>query len=205
MSFSSKRFLFFDQKESDPSLQKKNNGVFGIHVQENNSPDTRRSRGDGLVTEDNTMSAWLSLPVVPDFYPMVANNSGGHTNMHFCSDTFSNIKSHVSDENPPHQIFKYWDRLDSNSNGIIHSKSQSTAANLAGSASHDRSGPRPPTPRYRLVQVERLLSFGDGDESAEAGIGMILDKDFTKDQLFIFHLQYGSPALGTGLLAIGGA
>ena len=56
--------------------------------------------------------------------------------------------------------------------------------------------------RYRLVQVERQAAFGD--ESSQAGIGLILDKDFTSDELFIFHLQYGSPALDTGLLSIGG-
>jgi hypothetical protein len=206
MSFSSKRFLIFDQKEPDLSLQTKSNGAFGIHVPECNTQVSQHSRGNGLVTEDKSMSAWLSLPVAPDYYPLVSNNNGGQTDMHVFSDTFSTFKSHVSkqgDENPPHQIFQYWDRLDSNSNGIILGKSQNIVGRLTDSAAHDRSGPRPTTPRYRLVQVERLLSFGD--ESAEAGIGMILDKDFTKDQLFIFHLQYGSPALATGLLAIGGA
>ena len=207
MSFSSERFLFFDQKESDLSLQGKSYGAFGIHVPESNSPDTRRSRGHGLATatEDKTMSAWLSLPVAPDCYPLVVNNNGGQTDMLVCADTLSTIKSHVSkhgNENPPHQIFQYWDSLDSNSNGIFHSKPKTSVGHLTDSAVHDRSGPRPATPRYRLVQVERMMSFGD--ESAEAGIGMILDKDFAKDQLFVFHLQYGSPALGTGLLAIGG-
>ena len=205
MSIPSNRLTFFYQNEPDLSWQKKSIGAFGINVPEGNA---HRLHQPGPVTEDKPMSAWLSLPVAPNYYPMVANNNG-QPDMHVYSATLSPIKSHISqqgNENPPHQIFQYWDRLDSNTN-TLHSTPQSAFGNVIDSATPDRSGPRPTaavtTPRYRLVQIERLLSFGD--ESAEAGIGVVLDKDFSSDQLFIFHLQYGSPALGTGLLAIGGA